>query len=64
VLASFLERDPGASHEVAHGSGSEHLSRRCERRHARSDVHRDPGDTSLAPRHLACMEAAPHLESV
>src|SRR5262245_55971243 len=46
-LASVLEREPGASHEIADGAGHEHLAGVCRSGDTGTDAERDPGQFAL-----------------
>ena len=62
VLATRLERQPGAGHQVPDGAGRQHLARAGQRRDPLPDVDGDPADVVADQLALAGVQARPDLQ--
>ena len=64
VLASILEREPGAGDEISGGSGHEHVTRSGDTRHTRADMYGDAAWLLITyALDLTSVDAGSHLES-
>src|SRR5439155_14268681 len=63
VLASLVEGEPGAGHEVLHGGRDEHLPGARERGHSRADVDRQAAELVTQSLALPRVQPGAHLEA-